>query len=270
MLYRIGDISKLLGISLEGLRLYERQGVVHSQRDAKTGYRYYGHLDITALIRSRSYRHMGFGLDETAELLNTDSLDLIVQRYGEREEALRREQLWLAAVTSYLRDLREVTARAEELLGQYELAQSPALYRFEYMYQHKLIVKKEDYPLFRKWVEYAPLSWVGMRCPVNALLGEDQGHYTALNLFAEHARLLGIQEGGSVRRYPSFPCVRTYVSESGGFNLKKCFAPLLRYLEDQGLEPAGDLLGRTFLSYNKQRDYTRLREVWLPVQNKNC
>ena len=76
MKYKIGEVSRLPGISSEGLRLYERNGVISSEKDSDNGYRYYRHLDISALIRSRTYRNYGFSMKETAQLLNMADLEI--------------------------------------------------------------------------------------------------------------------------------------------------------------------------------------------------
>ena len=53
MAYKIGEVAKLLGISSETVRYYEREGVIQSQKiDQESGYRYYEALDINALMRS--------------------------------------------------------------------------------------------------------------------------------------------------------------------------------------------------------------------------
>lgn len=72
MTYKIGEVAKLLGISSETVRYYEREGVIQSQKiDQESGYRYYEALDINALMRVRMYRNYGFTLQEAKEMLNT-------------------------------------------------------------------------------------------------------------------------------------------------------------------------------------------------------
>ena len=75
MAYKIGEVAKLLGISSETVRYYEREGVIQSQKiDQESGYRYYEALDINALMRVRMYRNYGFTLQEAKEMLNTCTL----------------------------------------------------------------------------------------------------------------------------------------------------------------------------------------------------
>ena len=85
MEYKIGTVAKLLGISPEGLRLYERNDILVShRREEENGYRYYSRLDITALLRARAYHQYGFSLKETEALINTDDVQYIGQEYRQR------------------------------------------------------------------------------------------------------------------------------------------------------------------------------------------
>ena len=97
MKYKIGTVAKLLGVSPEALRLYERSGILVSERgEGENGYRYYSRLDITALTRARAYHQYGFSLRETEALINTDDVDYVREAYGLRacdlEEEIRRKQ----------------------------------------------------------------------------------------------------------------------------------------------------------------------------------
>ena len=46
MRYKIGDVSRILGISTDLLRYYEKKGVVQPQKDKSNDYRYYDTWDI--------------------------------------------------------------------------------------------------------------------------------------------------------------------------------------------------------------------------------
>ena len=54
-------MPRLLGMSAEGIRMYERSGILRAQREKEENeYRSFDHLDITALIRARGYHYCGF------------------------------------------------------------------------------------------------------------------------------------------------------------------------------------------------------------------
>ena len=61
--YTIGELAKILGITAETIRYYERKGIIAPIHDQETGYRYYTTWDLHMLIRARCY--LGFGLSIT-------------------------------------------------------------------------------------------------------------------------------------------------------------------------------------------------------------
>ena len=73
MRYPIGRISKLLGLSTETIRTYERKGIVHPQKN-ENGYRTFHVLDIGTLLRCRSYSCFGLSLSEAADAINCNSV----------------------------------------------------------------------------------------------------------------------------------------------------------------------------------------------------
>lgn len=72
--YKISDVAKILGISAELVRHYERLGILKPKRNTN-GYRRYTTRDINILTGSRRYVHMGFSIEEAEFMINVASLD---------------------------------------------------------------------------------------------------------------------------------------------------------------------------------------------------
>ena len=79
MHYLISDLSRITGMSIEGIRKYEKEGIIAPQRSENGQYRIYDYLDITSMMRFRMYRALGFSLKETGELINDASLEQAIQ-----------------------------------------------------------------------------------------------------------------------------------------------------------------------------------------------
>lgn len=80
-------------ISDEGLRFYERSGVIHPIKDER-GRRYFKTLDINVLMRIRGYRNMGFSLDQCASMVNDLNAGEVCREFQNQEEELEREIRW--------------------------------------------------------------------------------------------------------------------------------------------------------------------------------
>ncbi len=67
--YRIGDVTKLLGISADTLRYYEKIGLLPAINRTVSGIRVYIERDLSRLRFIRRAQKMQFSLKEIAELL---------------------------------------------------------------------------------------------------------------------------------------------------------------------------------------------------------
>ena len=127
MKYKIGDMAKILGISPDLLRYYEKKGVVSPVKDRNNDYRYYDTRDTNFLVDCLFYKNFGFSIEETSELVRSCSIDEIAGRFLENEtqleESILRQQLLLRRSQEYRRSIA-ATRRvlpyilAENALGQ--------------------------------------------------------------------------------------------------------------------------------------------------------
>lgn len=74
-LYKIGDISRLYGISNDILRHYEKIGLLIPDIRGENGYRYYSEKQLWKLNNIRSLRGLGLGLNEIIDFLNNRSVE---------------------------------------------------------------------------------------------------------------------------------------------------------------------------------------------------
>ena len=59
-----------MDISQEGLRHYERKGIIHPERDPENGYRYYSLRDTLVIAFCKKFRTFGFSPDDAVTLLH--------------------------------------------------------------------------------------------------------------------------------------------------------------------------------------------------------
>jgi len=65
----IGDLGRLLGLSADTLRYYEKIGLLPRVSRTPSGLRQYGDKDVSRLRFIRRAQNMGFSLNEIAQLL---------------------------------------------------------------------------------------------------------------------------------------------------------------------------------------------------------
>ena len=267
MQFRIGTIARLLGMSPEGLRLYEREGILRPRRGEGDGaYRTYQHLDLTALVRARGYHHLGFSTRETAGLLNARSPREVAGRYAQRERALEKEIRHKELLLQSLREVEALAARAETELWAVRPGVRPAMYRLPFIRDGEFLLTKAQEEVFSQWVGQTPMVFTTHSNDWEALRAGRTQATSALGVFADQAEELGL-DLSFAEFCPSCPCLGSIVEERGEeyFQPHACLAPLLEYVERHGVTVTGSPISRTFLSLNKKENYTRYREVWLPV-----
>ena len=125
MKYKIGEVSRILGISADLLRYYEKKGVVHPEKNRSNDYRYYDSWDINFLTDCLWFKNMGFSIEQIADIVRIPGVDALDELFRgkeeELEESIRRGQLLLRRS----REQREDLERARTLLGRCEEAERP-------------------------------------------------------------------------------------------------------------------------------------------------
>src|SRR5215510_14368227 len=72
-MFRIGDFSRLTGVSVKTLHHYDDMGLFRPLRvDPFTGYRYYSFEQLPRLNRILALKDLGFSLEQIARILDDD------------------------------------------------------------------------------------------------------------------------------------------------------------------------------------------------------
>lgn len=271
MAYKIGEVAKLLGISSETVRYYEREGVIQSQKiDQESGYRYYEALDINALMRVRMYRNYGFTLLEAKEMLNTCTLEEIAERLAEKKTELQAAVAWNERLLACADRMIEIHRSAAEMLWKCRIEESPAMFRFCYQIQDQLIDDPEIQKRVQAWTVKMPVVMPTPFFAKDDILAGNKNFALGLCVMTEDADFLRIDPQARGMEYvPSQLCVHTAISAQAG-ELLHCglFQHVLQYMEAHQLELAGDAIGRTVSTLHRSTTQERIHQVWLPFKNK--
>ncbi|MFQ5742124.1 MAG: MerR family transcriptional regulator, partial [Acidobacteriota bacterium] len=116
MSYRIGEVASYVGMSVEGLRFYERRGLLRPARRAPSGYRLYGDAELERVRFVKAAQEMGFSLHEIEELLALrdaagETCLAVRERLVAKLESVGRKIRLLRALEG---DLRDSVHRCEE------------------------------------------------------------------------------------------------------------------------------------------------------------
>ena len=96
-LYSIGDVAKLLGISVPHLRYYDKIDLLRpTYTNPETGYRYYSYIQLSMLDRILYLESIGLSLLEIKTVFATGNVNTLLpylqKELTEKEEALQKLQ----------------------------------------------------------------------------------------------------------------------------------------------------------------------------------
>ena len=157
MKYKIGDVARILGISTDLLRYYEKKGVVRPVKDKANDYRYYEAWDINFLMDCLWMKGFGFGIEEIGHMVTSCPYDELMDHFRHKEGDLAEELKWKELVLRRLRRHRKEVAAARDYVGKCDLRPSPEMVR--YLNRHNFVYDSspELAALSQEWLKYMPL-----------------------------------------------------------------------------------------------------------------
>ena len=253
MKYKIGDVAKILGISPDLLRYYEKKGVVMPMKGKYNDYRYYDFWDINFLLDCLWFKNFGFSIDQIADMVkipSTTELDgLFLQKEDELRATIKRSQLLLRRSEEYREDLK----KSQELLGVCEIVDSPEYVRYLNRYTDTYSNAPELQKLSHDWLGLMPLTHRCFEIPQDSLLADDGQEYAwGLSLDMEYVKLMEVP-------------VEEPNTGKGNFS-PKLISYMVDYCRDNDLKIIGPARGTLLCSIDSEGGLTGYFEVWIPIE----
>ena len=234
MRIKASGMERMFGMSPNGIRLYEKQGVIRPQRE-ESGYRTYGATELLAMGFGMQYRHYGFTLPQTAALMDGgDQLSVLRARTDEMEleiERMMRER----------KSLRTQIARAERaqhLMAACETDVKPAMYFLATRRGEQFVSDRTD-EMLGDWVaRYTPHLSGAMLLdgPYFSETAFSRAPMSGVAVDAEVALELGLMPSQHMTYLPPKRCVVTGVRmEDAQIDLTEPVARVRAYAAAQGI-----------------------------------
>ncbi len=263
--YKIGEVSKIVGVSADLIRYYEEKGIITPKRNPDNDYRYYDAWDINFLIDCVWYKNYGFSIDEIVKIEWESTYDSLMDRLDNMEEALKaelhRKELLLERIRSQRKSLENIIT----LFDKCEISVSPEM--VYYLNRHNSDYESDArlHTVTKEWVRYMPLSKRYFEVSENSATGED--YSWGFSLEPEYVKEFNISVKESVKKRPGVRALHSAFKSSG----KNAFSPkhidyMYKYAKKNGLKPAGCAYGTLICSILDNNKLTGYFEVWLPIE----
>lgn len=269
MKYKIGDVARILGVSTDILRYYERKGVVTPEKDEHNDYRYYDSWHINFLTDCLWFKNYGFSIEQIADMVRIPSTAELGGLFEKKEEELRatirRCELLLKRSAEHRAELESI----DRLLYKCEIAQSPEFVRFINRIGDSYMVNDLSQEAVRRWLEVLPFNHRYFEMASESLMpGSEDDYRWGYSLSMDYVAELGFEIHPPMIRFPSRKCIHTVFKNSGG---QGGFSPnLLQYTLDfarrEGIAVYGPIHGTLLASVMENDVLTGYFEAWIPIE----
>ena len=269
--YRIGDVAKILGISPDLLRYYEKKGVVKPKKDRSNDYRYYESWDINFLIDCLWFKNFGFGIEQVAHIVSScgydEVLSLMEDKKEELQASIRRQQLLVRRAEKYQAEV----SRARDFIGKLDIVDSPEIVRYLNRYNFIYDNSPELQALSHQWLEYTPLTHRCFEVELSDLMDHRDNYAWGFSLDMDYVQELQVPVEPPVAHLPSVKSLHSVFTSAGKAN----FSPqlldyMLAYARTHGLTPVGNARGNLVCSVVVDGTLTGFFEVWIPVEERGA
>lgn len=269
--YKIGSISKLLGIPIQTLHYYEKCGFVAPFKDADSNYRYYNAWDVNNLLDTKYLRSFEYTNAEIGEFLSSDSVATIEQKFAVKEAELLQKVAHYEQLVVELREEQHRLTAIHNQLGQLTQTQSPALWFDSYRVQNQYQTNEchDSLPHIDDWIAHMPVAKATFTIPAESLSEQSPtkiDYIWGFSIEQTKANAQGIRMGNS-EMIAARPAIYSIFQAKGPHTFQSAFhQQVLLPFKNAGYQLAGDPVGRLIVRSHENNQFTRYFEVWLPIQ----
>ena len=148
MIYKIGDIAKVMGVTTEAIRHYERMGLIKPEKDPQTNYRYFTEEQLSQLLYIQRLSQMGISLQLIREQFLNGSLHSYEQVISETLQSTQERLRILQMKTSNLMNCLDILQTAEQSKGR-------CIYGVHYYEENGVWRSEKGFGIYKDCAEYA-------------------------------------------------------------------------------------------------------------------
>ncbi|HHW03743.1 MAG TPA: MerR family transcriptional regulator [Thermoanaerobacterales bacterium] len=273
MSLKIGEVSKLLNMSVETIRFYESQNIIKPSRKADSKYRIYETWDIFFLMECMKYRSFDISVKDISKILHAESLDFFLQKIDEKQNRINDEIRYNTLLYEKIEQYRSSLETVELNEGNFWIKKIPEQLYFIYLSSQGDQYEELDStnPLFSEWMNFLPFVEFGLHVTLKDLINRNTVDRIQWSLITEkkYADILKLPVNESVKFVPSQLCICTIINAGDKGNLSlKLFNPIMEYLQTSNYKICGDVIGKLLVRVHKSKRYCRYFEVQIPVNKK--
>lgn len=262
MKYTQKDICRLLNITRETLRFYEKKGIISPEINPDNLYRFYDDYQFYLIAECKRHQANGFSIDEISQMLKEDSLERFTARITLRQEkmVIEAERLRKAneLLTIWLDRLNSIHTK----LGRFEPGWQEDVFFVPQREGGSLRLDEDSVDASRYIMSNLKVTFMMAYWPDITKQTYEWG-FGIYRWMAEQDTK-DLLEGMAVRIGKAITGV---IDTGSAWNLdRSVLDPIMKEAEDRGLQPTGSCVFINLARTREENGIHRYFEVYLPVQ----
>lgn len=208
--YKIGQLTKTMGVSSHLLKHYEKFGLIYPYKDEETNYRYYDFSQFGRLIQSKKYRNIGLSIKDTSDIVNSYDNTSLNQHIKNHILTLEKEISQLVIQKELTEKLYAESLQCDENLNQWYIEMMPTYYILKQSNNKDLI--EENHSIVNDQVnliDHLPLAESLIYIPKSNLSNHPFTYHWCLGIQEKFSTNLGLTLD---KRFVTFPKHRAFVT----------------------------------------------------------
>lgn len=260
--YTIHDVAKLLSISTDAIRLYEKEGLVTPLRNPGNGYRYYDFSLMHRIMGIHLYRELDISIQDIRNILTFSSFYEVSDSFSKQIKKNEEKIAQLQLRTEKLRFMKDHIDTLNQGIGTYSLLPMPDCYIL-YQQNYDNLLYRDLFDVFT-----SPVFSFGNFC--YCLNAEDSIHYCTQTVqFVIREPMMKISPwADSTADLPILKgrrCLYTVMQSPTLTSLKWDFDGLLSYAKKHLYTPASTAYAFYVYSLNSNHTIADYYEIFLPI-----
>ena len=263
--YTIGELVKILGVTAETIRYYERKNIIQPIHNEESGYRYYTAWDLHVLIRARCYLGFGLTIEETADLLKKENAHQIDEVLEKQEQVIEKNIIYQMNLLKKIRLNRKLLNDTKD--QHFSILKSPGIYRIDTQKCYNIDLTKQEQNELNTFCQNVPFIFLTAHFKKEDIDNYNTDFYFGVGIEEEYASLFDIQETDYIQYYPPQNCLYMCISShSGQFLTYHALNPAFEYMKQNNLQLNGDIITQ-IIAYSKPQDeYINWHHIWIPIK----
>lgn len=272
MKYKISEVSNILNIPVDTLRYLEAKDIVKPNKNDHNNYRFYEPWDINFLTEFKKFRGFDFSVSDVKEILHFDDLNNFIERINERQEYFEGKLKYYTFLkeknNEYLKSLNKIKTN----LWKCCFKKQPEIYYLVHRFNCEYETKDKFGGLLEVWLNYFPFIETIVEMKFDSVMDRYYSNNYAWGFAIEkdYAKAFNIPINDKINHIESTESVYTVIcaGDKGSFSLK-LLDKAIEFIENNGYELAGDVIGNLLARVHEPSGYYRYIEVWLPIKKSD-